>query len=131
MSRLKPRPMPTFQDLLKQQSTRPDGEGRVTRTEQSPEKEMTVAVQSEKIPVAVRDIIIPKFWPNMETIIQVQAKVNWLKQINESEYEAGVTFMGKYPYNSDCQSIWKLKKIGEKFVPVCDLLNNKGAKEVT
>ena len=126
MSRLKSRPiMPTFQDLFKQQPNRPDGEGegQITRTNQSPEKEMTVAVQSEKIPVAVRDIMIPKPWPNLETIIQVPAKVNWLRQINESEYEAGITFMGSYPYNSDCSSIWLLKKTGDKFIPVCDLLN--------
>ena len=54
MSRLKSRPMPTFQDLFKQQSVRPDGEGegQVTKTEQSPEKEMTVAVDQEKMIVA-------------------------------------------------------------------------------
>jgi len=123
MSRLKPRLMLTFQDLLNQQSLRPDGEGQSTRTEQVPEKGMIVAVAQEKIPVAERDIMIPKFWPNMETKIMVPAHINWVRPINETEYEAGITFMGKYPYNSDCSSIWLLKKIGEKFIPVCDLLN--------
>lgn len=56
MSRLKPRPMPTFQELLKQQSSRPDGEvliqTDIPSQESGLEPRMIVAVQSEKIPLA-------------------------------------------------------------------------------
>lgn len=69
-------------------------------------------------------ILIPKPWPDFETIIQVPTKVNYLVPINEHDYKAGITFQGHYPYNENCSSIWLLRKINDKYVPIRDLLNS-------
>ena len=122
MSRLKPRPpMTSLIDLLNKQSNLPDGE-RVTQIEKDSPKGNDSGGRIGMI-VAVKEILIPKFWPDLETIIQVPAIINWMRPINEFEYEAGITFRGSYPYNSDCSSIWKFKKIGDNLIPIKNLMN--------
>jgi len=135
MSRLKRRvTFPTFQSLLEQQTTREDKKDtsrmdsqlsfRMEENESKIPEKPTLAVDQERLSLAVRNILVPMRWPDYDTIIKVPAIINWVRPINEYEYEAGITFLGKYPYSPDCSSIWKMRKIGDKFIPIHDLLNH-------
>jgi len=66
-------------------------------------------------------INLPRFWKGS---IMVPAKINWTKQVSKDGYEAGVTYQGNYPYDSDISSVWLLRKVGEGFEPIRDLLNS-------